>query len=78
MGWRRQADEVLAQLFVLGEPSAQALRDAYPFGERKYWPYKIWCKRVRAWKAAVRAGRERPLDMQPTYTSHDPMQLEAL
>ena len=24
----------------------KAIRDAYPFGERKYWPYKVWCKVV--------------------------------
>lgn len=23
------------------------LRDAYPFSERKYWPYKVWCSEVR-------------------------------
>lgn len=24
----------------------RALRDAYPFGERKYLPYKVWCDEV--------------------------------
>ncbi len=24
------------------------LRDAYPWGERKYWPYKVWCEEVRS------------------------------
>jgi hypothetical protein len=24
-----------------------ALRQAYPYGERKYWPYKVWCDEVR-------------------------------
>ena len=23
------------------------LRHHYPFGERKYWPYKVWCEEVR-------------------------------
>jgi len=23
-----------------------ALRRAYPFGERRYWPYKVWCEEV--------------------------------
>lgn len=23
------------------------LREFYPFGERKYWPYKVWCEEVR-------------------------------
>lgn len=25
----------------------RAIRDAYPFGERAYWPYKAWCKAQR-------------------------------
>ena len=25
----------------------KALRDAYPFGERKYYPYKVWCDEVK-------------------------------
>lgn len=25
----------------------QALRDAYPFGEREYHPYKIWCDEIQ-------------------------------
>ena len=25
----------------------KALREAYPFGRRKYWPYKVWCSEVR-------------------------------
>lgn len=23
-----------------------ALREAYPFGERRMWPYKVWCSEV--------------------------------
>lgn len=25
----------------------RALRDAYPFGERRYWPYKVWLRACR-------------------------------
>lgn len=25
----------------------QALFDAYPYGERKHYPYKVWCQEVR-------------------------------
>lgn len=25
----------------------KAIREAYPFGERSYWPYKAWCKAQR-------------------------------
>lgn len=29
----------------------RAIRDAYPFGERAYWPYKAWCKAQREYLA---------------------------
>jgi hypothetical protein len=29
----------------------RAVREAYPFGERKYHPYKVWLATVREWKA---------------------------
>lgn len=45
--WRTISDRVLAPLFEGGrEPTKRELRDAYPFGERKYWPYKIWLEEV--------------------------------
>lgn len=25
----------------------KAIDDAYPFGEREYWPYRAWCKARR-------------------------------
>lgn len=25
----------------------QALRDAYPWGERRYWPYKVWLSEIK-------------------------------
>jgi hypothetical protein len=25
----------------------KALRDAYPFGERRYWPYKAWLAEIK-------------------------------
>jgi uncharacterized protein (TIGR02996 family) len=30
------------------EQKYQALREAYPFGERKHFPYRVWCKEVSA------------------------------
>lgn len=23
------------------------ISEAYPFGQRKYWPYKVWCREVK-------------------------------
>ena len=34
----------------------RALRDAYPAGERRYWPYKVWCDEVRRQLGVARIG----------------------
>lgn len=58
MTWSQRADRVLATLFRLNQPAptAEQLRDAYPFGDRSHHPYKVWLARVKAWKAAHRKG----------------------
>ena len=33
----------------------KALRDAFPSGERAYWPYKVWLDEIR-----VQRGKKRP------------------
>ena len=50
--WRTRAAPIIAK--VLEETKGQdekeirkALREAYPFGERKYHPYRIWCDEVQ-------------------------------
>lgn len=45
--WRQSARPIIAKVLTdtQGQPEAKiaaALRDAYPFGERAMWPYKIW------------------------------------
>lgn len=50
--WRAHAAKVISEVLAatkdLKEPQIRAaLRDAYPFGERRYHPYKIWCDEVR-------------------------------
>ena len=56
--WSDHADRVLATLFRLNQPAPtdEQLRDAYPFGERSHFPYKVWLARVKAWKAAHAKG----------------------
>ncbi len=49
--WRNVAypiiRDVLDDYRVHGEKALRkALRDAYPFGERKYHPYKIWLDEI--------------------------------
>lgn len=51
--WRRKSIAVIAQLEAEYKDKSysafkRALFDAYPFGERAYTPYKIWCEDQRA------------------------------
>lgn len=50
--WRERARPIIAR--VLKETEGQdlkarrkALKDAYPWGPREHWPYKMWCSEVR-------------------------------
>ena len=50
--WRNAAAPIISDVLraTVGKSEAEiqkALRDAYPFGPRKYHPYKIWCDEVR-------------------------------
>lgn len=50
--WRDIAKPIIAEV-IRREGRAdlrklrKALRDAYPFGERRYHPYKVWCDEVK-------------------------------
>ncbi len=35
----------------------KALRDAYPFGAREYWPYKAWLIEIKAQTGGMRNPR---------------------
>jgi adenine-specific DNA glycosylase len=61
--WRDVCRPIIAQVLkdTQGKPEQdirRALRDAYPFNERKMWPYKVWLSEIalqrgkakRAWK----------------------------
>lgn len=50
--WRNVARPLIARVIAeVGTEDAkalrQALRDAYPFGQRKYWPYKVWLDEIK-------------------------------
>ncbi len=50
--WRIHAAQVIAKVIQevgTEDPVAlkKAIRKAYPFGERKYWPYKVWLSEVQ-------------------------------
>lgn len=66
--WRDVARPIIAEVLrsTAGQDEkaiAKALRDAYPFGERRHHPYKIWRdeiwrQRGRARKRAVKAAAQ--------------------
>lgn len=68
MTWREHARPIIAK--VLEETKGQtekeirkALRDSYPYGQRKRHPYKIWCDEIK---------RQRGLKKQtPDYINPD-------
>lgn len=78
MSWATIADRVLADLFVRGQPAPtrEQIRDAYPFGERSMWPYKVWGKRIKAWKLAHSLGLSSP-DGRSHLQRRDPETLNA-
>ena len=50
--WRNRAAPIIAEVIArVGRENERTLRkalfDAYPFGERKMHPYKVWCDEVR-------------------------------
>jgi hypothetical protein len=58
--WRRIAAPIIANVLSdnAGKPTAEvraALRAAYPFGPRRYHPYRIWLDEI-----AVQTGKRRP------------------
>lgn len=64
--WRNIARPIIAKIIAETEPSKlrnKLLREAYPFGERAMWPYKVWCDEVQiqtgSKKAAKRAEFEK-------------------
>lgn len=51
--WRISAQKIIAEVVKRNHGNIKMIRfelkDAYPFGERKYYPYKIWlqeCQRA--------------------------------
>ena len=61
--WAVEADKALALLFAGGRrPTRAELWGAYPFGERKYWPYKVWLDAIYRWQnPTAEPHRRRPL-----------------
>jgi hypothetical protein len=64
--WRESAIPIIAKVLKETEGQSEkeikkALREAYPFGIREHWPYKVWCDEVRA----QRGLKVKKRDIQP-------------
>jgi len=61
--WREIARPIIQK--VIHETGAEdmkllrkKLREAYPFGERKYFPYKVWCDEIKVQLGLKTFGRQ--------------------
>ena len=63
--WRELAAPIIAEVISSCgtgcDPAfvRKAISASYPFGERKYWPYKVWCDEVRRQLRLPRRPAER-------------------
>lgn len=74
--WRERARPIVEQ--VLKETAGKtekeirkALREAYPFGQRKHHPYKIWLDEI-----AVQRGKKKPKPKKVPYVSPNQLRLD--
>ena len=75
MTWREIARPIIKQALIDTEGKEEKdirkhLRNVYPFGERKYHPYKIWCDEIK-----VQRGLKEKKSIGNTF---DPNQLNLL
>jgi hypothetical protein len=69
MGWRDEARVIVAAVVRdvgIRDPVAlrKALYDAYPFGERRHYPYKAWLQVVKEQIGGMRAKKADPRQME--------------
>jgi len=72
--WREIARPIVKKVLEehRGEPQEKikrALRDAYPFGPRKYYPYQVWLDEIRRQLEATYFENKR--EMQQTEPGQD-------
>lgn len=64
MGWRESAAPIIERVLIetAGKSESDiklALYDAYPFGQRRYHPYKIWLDEIRRQRGTRSKGPRR-------------------
>jgi hypothetical protein len=69
MTWRDEARPIIARVIATVGTSNRkqlkaALREAYPWGERAYHPYRIWCNEIRVQLGEIPGPGTRPRQKQ--------------
>ncbi len=70
--WYDDARAVIAELHAalpadLPFPErVKAVREAYPYGERRRWPYKAWCRAQREYLSRFVTAKQRPKSLPLT------------
>lgn len=82
--WRENTNYHLAVVFAElkregitdADEINRRIYEAYPFGERNYFPYKVWLEQVKKWKAGYAMGLRGPTgqDAPPRKHVNDPAQ----
>ena len=74
--WRNIAAPIIAEVLKRfpqrGKEQDEALKAAYPFGERKYHPYKIWLDEIRQQQNGRKVVMLDPAKKLVFGSSHDP------
>lgn len=73
MSWRSQASIALATVLASASEALERgdikearriIREAYPFGQRRFTPYKVWCEEVRRRLPGLYPQRTHPVNEQ--------------
>lgn len=67
MTWRAKAAPIIARALLESSGADErevrrALRAAYPFGQRKYWPYKVWLDEIKRQRGFKPLTKQPPVD----------------
>lgn len=72
--WREYARPIIAEVLKTTEGQTEkeirkALRDAYPFGERRYHPYKVWLDEIKVQRGQKKFGKTHNIESDPNQTN---------
>lgn len=63
--WRLRAAPIIARVLAEhpeeGPEQRKALHAAYPFGQRRYWPYQVWLSEIK-----LQRGGRRVIILDPS------------